>query len=465
MSAICNDLIVIGAGPAGASAAISAANAGLKVVLFDENEAAGGQVYREPVWGRASEAGPEVAAGDALRARLAASGVDCRFGHRVWFVERCFRVCAVGPEGPVDCSAPLLVVSSGAQERHRPIPGWTLPGVIGLAAATNLLKAQRILPGRRILVAGSDPLLLLVAVTILKSGGTLAGLIDVNGRADWLRALPDLAVRPDLMVRGANWYLSLLRSRTLILHRHALASIQGEAGVESATVAPLDGSATMAEIACDSVCYGFGLMPATEITRLLGLAHHYDPGRGGWFPQTQPDGSTDLPGLFICGDGAGILGAAAASIQGTLAGLAAARMAGRSAAAPAGLARKASRASRFGAAMTRLAEPPETLLASIAPDTIVCRCEGVRRVDIDAAIHGGAVTLNSLKSTTRCGMGPCGGRICEDSAAALIAAATGRSRQSVGQGTARPPLRPVPLAAICGAFDYAALPIPEAAPQ
>ncbi len=457
------DLVVIGAGPAGASAALAAAEAGLKVVLFDENAAAGGQVYRAPAWG--SAAGPDGAAGDALRESLAASSVECRFGHRVWFVERGFRICAVGAEGPVECRAPTLVVATGAQERHRPIPGWTLPGVIGLAAATNLLKAQRILPGRRVLVAGSGPLLLLVAATILEAGGTVAGVVDASDRGDWLRALPELAGRPDLIARGAGWYLSLLRSGASLLHGHALRRIEGGSSVESATAAPIGGGAEI-RLACDSVCYGFGLMPATDITRLLGAAHRFDCGLGGWFPQTAAGGATNLPGLFVCGDGAGILGAAAAGIRGRLAGLAAARAAGRAVAAPAPiLVRQAARAARFGAAMTRLANPPDALLAAITPETIVCRCEGVRRIDLEAAMAGGAVTLSGLKSVTCCGIGPCGGRICEDGVAALIAAATGRSREEIGQGTARPPLRPVPLAAVSGAFDYAALPMPEPAPQ
>jgi NAD(P)H-nitrite reductase large subunit len=442
---------------------MAAAAAGLRVLLVDENAAAGGQVYRSPAPGAG---GPDSGIGDALRARLSTSGVECRFGHRVWFVEPGFRICAVEADRAVEWHARFLILSGGAQERHRPVPGWTLPGVIGLAGATNLLKAQGILPGHRVLVAGAGPLLLLVAATILKAGGTVAGVVDASSRPRWLAALPAMASRPDLLLRGAGWYLSLLRAGVPILHGHALRAIEGADQVEGARAAPLLATAEAAtDIACDSVCYGFGLMPATEMARLLGVPHDYDPALGGWFPRIDEDGATAVENLFICGDGAGVLGAAAATRQGTLTGRAVARAAGKDALASAAMRRRAKQAGRFGAAMTRLAAPPAETLAAITPGTIVCRCENLTRDTLDQAVAGGAWTINGLKAATRCGMGPCGGRICEDTAAALIGAATGLSRKEIGQGSPRPPLRPVPLAAIAGEFDYFALPMPEPAPQ
>jgi bacterioferritin-associated ferredoxin len=220
--------------------------------------------------------------------------------------------------------------------------------------------------------------------------------------------------------------------------------------------------------ACDAVCYGYGLAPATEITRLLGASHRYEPRSGGWAAITDADGLTDVEGLYVCGDGAGVHGAAAAALGGEITGQAVTASLGKAPPAgsrPSGLAQGARRAARFGRAMTALAMPPEGLLAAITAETLVCRCEGVTRAEIDGAIGAGAHTLTELKAMTRCGMGPCGGRVCEDSAAALIAQRTGKPLEAIGQGTARPPLRPVPLALIAGEFDYQDLPFPEPAPQ
>jgi bacterioferritin-associated ferredoxin len=177
-------------------------------------------------------------------------------------------------------------------------------------------------------------------------------------------------------------------------------------------------------------------------------------------------GQTSVPGLFACGDGAGVLGADAAPLTGRLAALGAARLRGRTVpdAEIAALRRRLVRTARFGAAMTRIATPPASLLDLATPETIVCRCEGLRRAALEQEIDAGAVTMNALKATTRCGMGPCGGRSCAEAAAMLIAARTGRSREAIGQGTGRPPLRPVPIGLLAGAFDYDSLPIPAPAP-
>ena len=115
--------------------------------------------------------------------------------------------------------------------------------------------------------------------------------------------------------------------------------------------------------------------------------------------------------------------------------------------------------------MARMMALRPALVAAIPPETVVCRCEGVTRAAIDAAAADGAATINQLKHFTRCGMGPCQGRMCGEAAGALLAAARGVPLVSdVGFATGRIPLRPVPMEAILGAFDYADIPVPAAAP-
>jgi NAD(P)H-nitrite reductase large subunit len=156
-------------------------------------------------------------------------------------------------------------------------------------------------------------------------------------------------------------------------------------------------------------------------------------------------------------------------VAGRLAGLAAARDAGaltaegaNAAAAP--LLREAGSLATFSDAVAGLMSPPARLVGAIAADTVVCRCEDVTRAELEAAIDAGATEVNQLKHFTRCGMGPCQGRMCGDVVAELLACRTGATRESVGQWTARPPLRPVPLADLMGRFDYADIPIPRPAP-
>ncbi|RYE83577.1 MAG: FAD-dependent oxidoreductase, partial [Hyphomicrobiales bacterium] len=275
------DLIVLGAGPAGAAAAIKARSLGLRVAVIDEAPAAGGQVYRALSPARtAMHSDPERKKGDALRAKLAASGAIFYASHRVWSLTSGFSLIAIGPGGPLTLAAPNLIVAAGAVERHIPVAGWTLPGVIGLAGATILLKAHGVLPGRRVVVAGSGPLLLLVASKILAAGGEVAAVVDAAPRTSWLARTGAMLARPDLMAKGAGWLLTLLKARVPIHSGSAIRTIHGTDGVASVTIGPIDrdwqpvGDAVHT-IAADAVCLGFGPAHAGPV------AGDEQPGHGG----------------------------------------------------------------------------------------------------------------------------------------------------------------------------------------
>ncbi len=468
------DLLVIGAGPAGVQAALTASELGLCTALLDEAVAAGGQVYRAPMLPVAGDGGLHDPHGDALRLRLADSKAEFLPGHVVWNVARnalqndsIFEVSALGPAGPVTYRAHALVVAPGVTERFYARPGWTLPGVVGLGAATVLIKSFGLLPGRRVLVAGTGPLLSLVAHLVVQAGSQVVAVADTSSMRDWLRLLPDMASRPDLLLRGLGWQLELMKHRVPVHRGFDIERIHGTDAVTGARLVRASDGSTV-ELEADSVCMGHGLVPSTEICRLLDAQQHYVSDQGGWVPQLDACQRTSVARLYSAGDGARLLGAAAAPLQGQLAALAAAR---DLAAAPAeGLDRaiakvhrELARAARFGGAMARISGPRPQAMRSIPDHTIVCRCEDIDAGHVRAAIAAGARTLNALKSATRCGMGPCGGRSCTASASALMECA-GIGPREIGQATARPPLRPVSLAAVTGEFDYADIPLPEPAP-
>jgi bacterioferritin-associated ferredoxin len=347
------------------------------------------------------------------------------------------------------------VLCTGTHERIIPFPGWTLPGVIGLAAATILLKAQGVLPGQRIVIAGVGPLLYAVAAKVLAGGGQVAAVVDAATRGEWLRALPALAARPDLLARGMAWRAKLLAARVPVLANAHVTAAEGDGLLARVHVGARVFDA-------DALCIGHGLVPATEASRTYRARHEHRPQDGGWVPVLDARQRTTVPLLYAAGDGAGVRGAAAAPATGRIAARAALHDLGIAGAGSddAGLAR----ARHAGAAMARMMALRPALVEAIPPETVVCRCEGVTRATIDAAAAAGAATINQLKHFTRCGMGPCQGRMCGEAAGALLAAAHGVPVADVGFATGRIPLRPVPMDAILGDFDYADIPVPAAAP-
>lgn len=474
------DVLIIGGGPAGVHAALAAASTGLSVALFDENTAAGGQVYRAPAVADTPMT-RERETGNALRQALATSPVTVFFGHVVWAVTGDYRVDASGPSGPMHCTGRALIVASGTTERVVPFEGWTTPGVIGLAAATILLKSQGMTPGRSTVVAGCGPLLAAVAAKTLENGGKVEAIVDIARPFDWARTLPALASRPDLMREGLGWWRKIRRASVPVYSRHTVVAVAQSEGELLATLAPCDAAGRPVKgprhhVKADCVAIGHGLTPSTEITRLLRAEHHYSRLAGGWIATVDADGRTTRTRLYVAGDGAGIAGAAAAVHHGTLAGLACATdlsVDRETVAVVAGVptariddARRAhAHAARFGHAMARLMALREGHVDSIPAEAVVCRCEDVTRREIDAACADGAADANQLKAWTRCGMGPCQGRTCGDIAAELLARRMhAGSRELAGSFSSRTPLRPMTVEALTGDFTYTDIPIPKAAP-
>ncbi|MDE0918932.1 MAG: NAD(P)/FAD-dependent oxidoreductase [Arenicellales bacterium] len=471
------ELAVLGAGPAGVAAALAASECNVSVLILDRSASAGGQVYRRltgPLGAQQLKKWPDEVKGDRLREQLRSSAVSCRFERAVWSVERGFRIDTVGPAGVETWEAERLLVASGTTERVIPFPGWTLPGVMGLAAATALLKSQRVLPGQRPVVAGSGPLLWAVASGIVAGGGMPAAVIDLADTRRWVSSLPALFSRPTDLLKGLGWMHSIRRQQVPVISSAAVRKVWREGTSLVVEVVERNRDGTLhregqeRRLSADALCIGHGLLPATEVTRLLGADHVFDAQAGGWKPVIDDQQRTSIPGLFAAGDCTGITGAEAAQLEGRLAGLTVAHEAGRITdklyrMKAQSLRRHNLRVSRVGASMAALMMPAESFIDDIPGDTVVCRCEDVTCAEVQAALAAGATGLNQIKSWTRCGMGPCQGRVCGDTVAAIASRHLG-GRTAVGAWSPRVPLVPLPMDDFVGAFTYHDIAIPKAAP-
>jgi len=460
-----HDLIIIGAGPAGMAAALAAAKLGLKTALLDEQPRPGGQIYRNvatvaPEVGRVL--GPDYLHGRTLTAPLAAAGVDRHFATMVWDVAPDLTVSVLSGDRSFQLRAPQLIAATGALERASPIPGWTLPGVLNAGAAQIALKSGGSIPSGKILLAGGGPLLLLVACQLLDAGAEIAGIVETSPASNRRIALAHLASAlraPKLLAKGLGMMRRLRRAGVpWFTAAHGLA-VEGRGRAEALS---FTSAGRQHRLGADVVLLHHGVVPNTQISRLLRVEHDWNDAQLAWAPRLDPFGETSLAGFRIAGDGGAIAGALAAEAGGEIAAIGAAQALGRIspeerdrlAAAPNRALRAQRRIRPFLDALYR---PPDGIVAP-AGDTIVCRCEEVTAREIADMVKLGCLGPNQTKFFSRCGMGPCQGRICGLSVTSILARELDTTPEAVGAYRIRSPLKPVPLAAI-GQLDLAKMEI------
>ena len=458
-------LVIIGGGPAGMTAAIEAARAGLHPTLIDEAPRLGGQVYRHPPEvfqiGDPRALGDDFARGERLRQEFTAVAgrVEVLSNTTVLAVWPNREILWATGERSGVLRAERLIIASGAYDRPMPFPGWTLPGVMTAGGVQTLLKTVRVRPGRRALVVGTGLLILSVARRLHEMGVDVAFVLDA-GDPPWAGGgFPDewgewnaIQDARDHLARLTDAGIPLLSNHT-VFEAHGAGEVQAASfgPVDPATWRPLMGRCQRIDV--DLVVTGFGFVPNTELTELAGCRHHYTADLGGWIPLRDNHLQTTVPGVFAIGDGAGIGGVLVALEEGRVAGIAAAEQAG--VIDPREAARRRSRPLERLAA---LAEPRAVLsevsrirpglLDLATPDTLACRCEEVRFADVRAAVDQGARDLQAVKLLTRLGMGPCQGRNCAPHAGMHLGVATGRTAADAGRINPRPPLKPVSLGAL-----------------
>ncbi|HKZ87166.1 MAG TPA: NAD(P)/FAD-dependent oxidoreductase [Anaerolineae bacterium] len=456
------EIAVVGAGPAGVSAAVTAAQAGAKVTLIDEYPRAGGQYYKQPPASFGTLRLPasladtrSVQHGRELLAGLLHPNIDLRYNTLVWNITPDRVLDLYGPQGGSRLQAKKVIIASGAYERVVPFPGWTLPGVTTVGAAQLLLKGQGLLVGQKILVAGTGPLLQLAAVQLLDAGAQIVAIVELQSRLEFFGHASKLFGQWAKIGQGLENQKRLMDAGVPIKFGRAVVRVLGDAQVERAVVARVDShgrplAGGEEEFAVDAVCINFGFVPATELTRLAGCEQRFDSRFGSLATVTNPDLETSCRGIFAAGEVRGIGGVEVALLEGRIAGMAAARQLGYDPDAQ-DPHREWQKARAAVDALGSMFAVKPGLYEAIADDVVVCRCEEVTAGALRVAARAGALQLNGLKAWNRCGMGRCQGRICGPIAAQIVAAGAGVSVESAGAFTARIPIKPVPLGLVASA--------------
>jgi NADPH-dependent 2,4-dienoyl-CoA reductase/sulfur reductase-like enzyme len=478
-------LVVLGAGPAGLAASVTAADAGCDVTVLDSGRAPGGQYLRQRVTGPPDA---PVAAPPHVRSRRAAALLARAQRHpRVTFVRErtVWHAAAPGaadPAGPLvlhttdgehtqELPAAALVVATGAHERVMPFPGWDLPGVLTAGAAQALLKGEGVLAGRRVLVAGTGPFLLAVAADLARGGAHVLAVVEEAATRGWARHVPAVAANAGKLAEGATYAAALRRLGVPVVTRAAVTRAEPDGDGLLVTVDRRDraaGPGRTEHHRVDALCVGHGFTPSPEVAVSLGCAVAPSDGRGGIAVRVDAYQRTTVPGVLAAGEVTGVGGAELSVSEGVVAGYAAAVALGvlperelerRTAAAR----RRRARERAFARALAAVYAPDDAAwIAGLDDDTVVCRCEEVTLGALrEGVVHLGADDVRSVKLVTRAGMGLCQARVCGEPVARLLERLTGLPVDRAAFA-GRPVAVPVPLGAVAAGPQPA--PSPPAPP-
>lgn len=408
MSETCEfKIVVVGAGPAGLAAACAAAESGQRVALIDDTPWLGGQIWR------GEQTKFSMPQAQKWIERFRRSGATLLDRTSVVAAPLAGVLLAEHPEGPREIHWQKLILATGARELFLPFPGWTLPGVIGPGGLQSLVKHNWPIEGKRVVIAGSGPLLLAVADGLRKHGAEVVSIAEQAPLGKVASFGLNLLRHPAKLIQGAQINLRLLG----VPYRFQTWPVKAEGDQRVKSVTLTNGVRTWTKD-CDYLACGFGLVPNVELPMALGC--EIENG----FVWVDPHQATSAKNVFCAGEPTGIGGADCALIEGQIAGYSAAE---QTKTAEVFFPRRAIW-HRFRSQLAQAFELRPELKSLANDDTLLCRCEDV--------IIGRVKQFNGwrdAKLQSRCGMGACQGRVCGAAAKVIL----GWNMESV-----RPPVLP-----------------------
>ena len=447
--------VIIGAGPAGTRAAATLVRHGLRPVVVDESPRSGGQIYRRPPAGFTRTAnelyGSEASRANAVHAAfdelLADKAIDYRPNTLVWnaqpdlldLLENTGRKASALPWRDV-------IVATGATDRVLPIPGWTLPGVYSLGGAQVALKYQGCAIGAEVVLAGTGPLLYLVAYQYAKAGAKVVAVLDTAPANARRSAVGGMLGMPGVLLKGM-YLTAWLQCHGIAMH-HGVTLLHAQGANALEGVAWRDSAGREQFTPCSALALGYALRPETQLADLLGCEFAFSALHRCYVPVLDDQRRSSVAGVYLAGDGAGIMGADAAERSGELAALALLQDRGV-AVDPARvrtLQADLAKVERFRHGLEKAFPFPQNWAAQAPDELVVCRCENVTAGELRrTATECDAKEMNRLKALCRVGMGRCQGRMCGVAAAELLAQHHQVPVESVGRLRGQAPLKPLPV--------------------
>lgn len=439
------ECVIVGAGPAGMSAALVLADNGVKPLVLDRGRRAGGQIFRSAAQSPlpdASVLGTDYLAGADLIAAFEACSAEIVSGADVWHIGEDGKILYSLDGTTCQLETREILLCPGAIERPMPIKGWTLPGVMTAGAAQVMLKSDAMVAEGAVF-AGSGPLLYLIVAQYLRLGAKVAALIDTTPRENYRAAAalaPGALGAPAMLKKGLALLWEIRRAGVKVYSNVGDLEVVGETHAEGLKI---NGSTI---IPASTVFLHHGVTPNPNMTRAMGLQHDWSEQQKTWQVRRNKFCQSSLDHVAVAGDVGAIVGADGAQFEGRVAALNILTRLGLISEAERDQKAKSSlqalaKLSRFRAFIDRLYQPRHALTVPQQDETLVCRCEERSKADLKAGFDAGAQDPNALKSLTRCGMGPCQGRQCGPIVSQLLSDWREEAIDDVGYYRLRSPQR------------------------
>jgi D-hydroxyproline dehydrogenase subunit alpha len=413
-------IAIIGAGPAGLAAAKVAAERGAEVIVLDSAPRPGGQYWRhrDSVQGYKSHR-----ASGYFDSVMSSKHITYIHGAQVWSALRnagsiTLNYLHEGIEKSI--TVEKLILTTGAYDRSIPFTGWELPGSMTPGAAQALLKGHGVVAGKKILVSGTGPFLLPVAVGLAEAGADVLGIVEAHSPLRWLQSPLALILNPQKALE-LLYYLGKIRKYSLkVYFGSAVIGFNGSTATLSKVKSNLEKKGEVTQIECDVVASGWGFNPDVTLGGILGCNQEVDFD-GSVIFSVDGQQRSSVENIWIAGEATGIGGADLALAEGEIAALSALNDS-----IPFSLKFKRFRLQLFATALQRSYPVGNGWQGWIKPETKICRCEEVSHGEICQSVTElSAQDSRTSKLFTRAGMGLCQGRVCSRNVSEIIAEESG----------------------------------------
>ncbi len=414
-----SELLIIGGGIGGLSAALSASNCGVNTILIDDREKLGGQFCKQPIINDKILLDEQVKLGRNLINKIIDNGVRIFTNTSVFAIFEEKEILALKDKELITFRPKKIIFSNGAFERGYPVKGWTLPGVMTTGAMQSMLKGYNVLAGKKILMCGNGPFILHVAKELKKAGAEIVAISEKSRKPTILdyKILIELLLNSfKLFFKGIKYIFFLKFNRIPVFYGYEITNIEEKDDGLTGTIKNIEGKDSKC-FEVDCICLGYGFNSSNNMLRFLNCKHDYKSDSNSLVTYRHDDFQTTVKDIYAIGDCVQIRGAQVAELEGILSGYNVADSLSYDINSEYFeekkiCERKLQKLKLFQVNLWELYKSNNNNLACLDKDVEICRCECIKYSTLENALGNGFTSISDLKLKTRVGMGPCQGRYC-----------------------------------------------------